>query len=330
MKIIANGRNAGIDILKFLAVLLITNSHMEPLYGEYSKLATGGAIGDALFFFCSGFTLLMKPMSSAGGFLNWYKRRINRIYPTVFAVAIISCLIWDHHFDIISIIVEGGGWFVQCIMVYYILLYFIGYYLKQKVLWIISLTSLACFIWYFLMGGDVSGGVYGWGYFRWLVFLNFMLLGAYMGSEEKNMKERERNFVKDFAFAFGGIIIFYMFFIFLPQNESLRFLEVFSFIPLLVAVYYLYHWGNNPKMNKLLNHPQIYFLIRFIGGLCLEIYLIQGYFLTDLFNMIFPLNLLMIFLVIVISAYVTRCLARTLSQTCKDEPYDIKKIVALF
>lgn len=327
MKIIANGRNAGIDILKFLAVLLITNSHMEPLYGEYSKLATGGAIGDALFFFCSGFTLLMKPMSSAGGFLNWYKRRINRIYPTVFAVAIIGCLIWHDHFDIISIIVEGGGWFVQCIMVYYILLYFIGYYLKQKVKWIISLTSLACFIWYFLMGGDVSGGIYGWGYFRWLVFFNFMLLGAYMGSEGENMKER--NCVKDFALALCGIVLFYVFFILPPQYESIRFLEVFSYIPLLIATCYLYHWGNNSKMNILLNHPKIYFLIRFIGGLCLEVYLIQGYLLTDLFNMVFPLNILIIFLIIVIAAYVTRCLARTLSQTFKDEPYDLKKIVAL-
>lgn len=44
-------RDISIDILKFFAVLLITNSHMEPLYGEYSQLATGGAIGDVLFFF---------------------------------------------------------------------------------------------------------------------------------------------------------------------------------------------------------------------------------------------------------------------------------------
>lgn len=50
-------RNISIDILKFLAVLFITNSHMDLLYGEYSYLATGGAIGDALFFFISGFTI---------------------------------------------------------------------------------------------------------------------------------------------------------------------------------------------------------------------------------------------------------------------------------
>lgn len=50
-------RNISIDILKCIAAILITNSHMDSLYGQYSILATGGAIGDVLFFFCSGFTL---------------------------------------------------------------------------------------------------------------------------------------------------------------------------------------------------------------------------------------------------------------------------------
>lgn len=52
-------RIISIDILKVFAVFLVMNSHMELCYGEYGFLATGGAIGDALFFFCSGFTLLM-------------------------------------------------------------------------------------------------------------------------------------------------------------------------------------------------------------------------------------------------------------------------------
>lgn len=69
-------RDISIDVLKFFAVLLITNSHMDLLYGKYSALATGGAIGDVLFFFASGFTLFL----GARTFDNYYKRRINRIY----------------------------------------------------------------------------------------------------------------------------------------------------------------------------------------------------------------------------------------------------------
>lgn len=45
-------RNPSIDILKFFAALLITNSHMGMLYPDsLVKLSTGGAIGDVLFFF---------------------------------------------------------------------------------------------------------------------------------------------------------------------------------------------------------------------------------------------------------------------------------------
>lgn len=46
-----NQRDISIDILKFFAVLLITNSHMELLYGKYSMLATGGR----LVMCCSSF-----------------------------------------------------------------------------------------------------------------------------------------------------------------------------------------------------------------------------------------------------------------------------------
>ena len=52
-------RDASMDIMKCLAVLLVMNSHMDLLYGKYSALATGGAIGDVLFFFASGYTILL-------------------------------------------------------------------------------------------------------------------------------------------------------------------------------------------------------------------------------------------------------------------------------
>lgn len=52
-------RDIAIDIVKFLAVLLIINSHADIMYPKLKILATGGVIGDCLFLFCSGFTLLL-------------------------------------------------------------------------------------------------------------------------------------------------------------------------------------------------------------------------------------------------------------------------------
>ena len=80
-------RDNGIEILKAFAALLVVNSHMEAMYADYGYLATGGAIGDALFFFCSGYTLFF---DRGGSFMNWYKRRISRIYPTVLVISLYS------------------------------------------------------------------------------------------------------------------------------------------------------------------------------------------------------------------------------------------------
>ena len=113
------------------------------LYGKYSVLATGGTIGDALFLFCSGFTLFMKPMMSIREFPDWYKRRINRIYPTVLAIAVIKCTFFGGHSTINDIILHGGGWFVSCIMIYYVFIFLIGLYLRKHINLIIVLVSLA-------------------------------------------------------------------------------------------------------------------------------------------------------------------------------------------
>lgn len=59
-------RDISIDILKCIAAIMITNSHMDILYGDYSYLATGGAIGDALFFFLLWLHLIFR---SGYGFL---------------------------------------------------------------------------------------------------------------------------------------------------------------------------------------------------------------------------------------------------------------------
>lgn len=115
-----NNRNIGIDVLKFFAVFLVMNSHMGICYPKFEFLSTGGSIGDALFFFASGFTLFMGRNLR---FDNWYKRRINRIYPSLLATAILGCAIFGVSDNIIDVLLGERYWFVGCILIYYIVLY---------------------------------------------------------------------------------------------------------------------------------------------------------------------------------------------------------------
>lgn len=316
-------RNIGIDILKFFAALLITNSHMGMLYGKYDILATGGAIGDVLFFFSSGFTLFLGRM---GRFDNWYKRRINRIYPTVFAWAILSAFFFNLHQSMDYTIIHGGGWFVTCIMLYYVVLYFIQRFLLHHLKWVFGIVALICIAWYFIMDRPADYNMYGATYFKWGHYFLFMLLGAMMGISQKQWKF---NFKTDFIKLISSIFVYYAI-LFAGRIYTLfSELQIISLIPLLFIVYYFYKVCSSDTLKKWYTNKYIGWSIKFIGGLCLEIYLVQGVLFTENMNHIFPINILIMFIIIFAVAYLLRCGSRIFSQTFKDGEYDWKAVFKL-
>jgi len=323
-------RKIGIDILKFLAVLFILNSHMGMLYGKFAALATGGAIGNVLFFFCSGFTLFLKPFNGVGGFPDWYKGRINRIYPTVFAVAIVLCLFFNQHHDIVWIFLYGGQWFIPCIMVYYVVLYFIGVFLRDKLNWVMGAVALAFCGLYYAMDLEFPYSLYGDDVheLKWYLYFIFMLLGARMGMMDTSSlaKHQWRNFL----LALMSCAAFYAISELTIKVEQAAFLHVLTVVPLLLMLYFLYLWADGAWARRLYQSRVGNFVIRFVGGLCLEIYLIQNWLITDVINFLFPLNILIIACIIVLAAYLIRCLARFLAQTFKEAPYDWRKMFSAY
>lgn len=85
-------------------------------------------------------------------FFNWYKRRINRIYPTVFTWALIAAVFFDQRYDMPEILIKGGGWFVSCIMIYYVVLWFIRKFLKKHLKWVFFMAATITLLWYFVLG----------------------------------------------------------------------------------------------------------------------------------------------------------------------------------
>ena len=79
-------RYALLDVLRVAAILLVLNSHFDPLY-PIPALATGGAAGNGQFFVLSGYCLHLQP-----GFLRHMGRRALRLYPGVW-IAFIAQLI---------------------------------------------------------------------------------------------------------------------------------------------------------------------------------------------------------------------------------------------
>ena len=151
-----------------------------------------------------------------------------------------------------------------------------------------------------------------------------MLLGASLGIHNK--EAWKFSFAKDGIKFIGCTIIYYGMLAVARKMEMLQHLELLSLIPLLGITFYLYKLCNTETMKKLYYNKYTGAAIKFVGGLCLEIYLVQYALFTDKMNHLFPLNLLIMLLIIIAAAYVLRCMARVFAQTFKAEDYDWREV----
>lgn len=220
-------------------------------------------------------------------------------------------------------IIHGGGWFITCIMIYYIILYFIQRFCLNQLKWVFGIAALISVIWYLIIDCPSDYNMYGNTYFKWCHYFLFMLLGAMIGISKRNWSF---NLKLDLFKLFICTIVFYAILFAGRKIVTINEWQIISLFPLLGITFYFYKICNSQLLKKWYEHRISGWIIKFIGGLCLEIYLIQGVFFTNKLNNIFPLNILIIFFAIIIAAYILRCTARTFSQTFKDGEYDWKAV----
>ena len=309
-------RVPAIDILKFIAVFMVMNSHMEMCYPKCQFLATGGAIGDALFFFASGFTLFLgRDMR----FDQWYKRRITRIYPSIIAAAIFAYVVWHFEENIGDILVGKRYWFIGCIMIYYVFLYPLKKIKNDKIVnwvffgWLVTMIGAFFIIW------KGQAQLYSKGLYRCLLFFLFMLQGAIMGKKANNIT---------FKWWHLPVLIVSMgvWFYFLHLGTGTP-ISIISIVPLLSLTYCLYCLCNAKLLLRLYNTRIMGGVLYVISQLCLEVYLIQKFVFTDAYNHLFPWNIVLIMIVVIIAAYFVKMLSEFITQTFRTEPYEWKKML---
>ncbi len=85
--------------LRVLAIVLIANSHLEEFY-PFRPLAADGLIGNSLFFLLSGLGLSLSPRIGEGRFVAWNRRRLGRIYPSLWITVVVGMIViegaWRH------------------------------------------------------------------------------------------------------------------------------------------------------------------------------------------------------------------------------------------
>lgn len=312
-------RNFAIDIIKFIAVIFITNSHYMPLYEEVnSSLATLGVHGNALFFFSSGLAItLSKNISNS--FIYWYKLRIKRIWPTFIIWSIISSFYFNVPITWENIVLAKGYWFIQCIMISYIALFYILHYQKRFIKTYLTISIIITIIIFFFI--DKSNGSIFHSELHWICYFPSMILGVYMGSG--NFKTNIKYNIIKILFFF--ILYFLIMKIGKGRNDYLYYTQIFALLPLNLFVYYMFIFLSNINWGKLVNKKQIWYPIYLISSLSLEIYVVQFKIITNEFNFLFPFNTIIVFFFIVLVAYILRIGTNIFNQTFSNESYSIRR-----
>lgn len=315
-------RNYATDIIKFIAVLFITNSHYIPLYQEVNpSFATLGVHGNALFFFASGYVLTLGKSVNETSFKDWYKKRINRIWPTFIVWAIFASLVFKTNITWENILIAKGYWFIQCIMISYILLFIIMKY-QKKYINKYMLGSIIITVLYFLVMPQSSGSIYH-SNLHWVCYSPSMMLGLYLGTHTQKCKS---------PFLKMGLS-FVLYFIIMNfgkgKTDFLYYTQILAIIPLNTFIYYLFIWLSNQKLDEFASKKFIWKPIYWIASLSLEIYVVQFSIITDKFNFLFPLNTIIVFSLIVITAYSLRICTNLFKQTFSVESYSIRNALTI-
>lgn len=318
-------RNFTIDLLKCLAALLITNSHFDSLYVSYSALGTGGAIGDVLFFFCSGFTLFSGQNDAFG---SWYKRRIIRIYPSVIMILLFHsafygrCITWQ------DIMLVQWAWFIPCIMIYYLILYFIRNYMPNQIGFVFTFVVLLTIALFLI---DIRKGevpcIYNTVFFKCVFFFLFMLLGAAVGRGRcRFVLLKKMPLLMQFVCLIVSLILFYGIMHMGLSDLSFYDFQLISIIPLLAICLVLYEIFSHKVICSFLQKRFIGYFIRLTSVLALELYF-MNVLITTAFNSLFPLNLLIMFAIIYGMAYLLRISSLFFVQTFQEGGYNWKKLI---
>lgn len=311
-----NHRNAALDYMKVLAVLLVMNSHMDICYPKYSMLSTGGILGDALFFFASGFGLFLGEVTR---FDNWYKRRICRIYPSVLAAAIVSSLFFGFQENFLDVVTCKRYWFIGCILAYYVLLYPIKYFGNGKYvkpvfcLWIVISAIVYCVVY------DGFINFYGGGFSRSLIFFLFMLQGAIVGKYQKEI------IYKWWSIPLCLVsLCLWAVLCTIGRGSFIYFLSIIPFLGFTFCIYWLFSSG---FFSRLYESKIIGNIVYIISQLCLDVYLIQKFCYTDALNYLFPLNILLLMTFVIVVSYLVHIIAGIISQVLSPAPIDWGKLI---
>jgi peptidoglycan/LPS O-acetylase OafA/YrhL len=308
-----------VNVLRAFAAFLIVNSHSDKLFPEgFSALGTGGSIGNAIFFFTSGYTLSLGIRKSKPDYLPWLQKRLLRLYPSFLVFALFSLLVFKARYDWYDWFVFNGSWFLQAIIVYYVIFFPLIKYLDKYLgmVMLINYLAFACFFLFTYNEGrwtiDIMSNPTR---IHWVYYFMIMLLGAVVSKNDSifnrygklYLKEKKMSwFVLSIIIA-GSVALFYtpkLIFTKLNIDCSIQFIYP---ILLIIVTYPFYLVSVRVSSYlKSSSHSFIRQSVIFVSNLTLDIYIVHFSIIHSIgkSDIVFPVNYILALVLILIFSYV--------------------------
>lgn len=330
----SSNRLYSLDFLKVLAAVMITNSHFLPLYKDISKsLSTFGVQGNALFFFVSGFLLMMGFDKHNLSFANWYKKRINRLWPSVFLWVVISAFVWNAPLTLNRILLADSYWFLQSIAINYILFYVVCKWLMSRFgggksyLSSIFAVSIAATVAFFLMMPKADGSIFHTN-LHFICHFSIMIMGAMAYTSRQQVRQDKK--YQDIVWMILSFVVYFMLMkIGKGQSGWRYYVQILALYPLHTFVWYAYKVATRNFVVKLFQRKYCGRILHLVSNLTLEIYIVQFMIITDKLNGLFPLNTILVFAMICIAAYLLRVITQFFLQFLSDKEFAWNEMVRI-
>ncbi len=296
--------------LRFVAIICIANSHLDALY-PVPLLATGGSLGNALFFMLSGYGLFLSANIQDKPFLPWYKRRILRIYPSLWLATILMIVIAQSAwrtldiFDYVGLFVwPTAYWFITALMIFYVIFYFIWQRQNYKYFLVGIFILVLPYLYFYLTMIDLSFYSIegpGSGYFKCIFYLQTMFFGGYLAG---CVRSGQPNFFKDGLALVFFIALYYGILFFMSKFGGWEFQAV-THVLMFPILFFFLRFAESREITALVQSKYVGTAISLMAALTLEIYLLHGYVRAFPFVLktIFPLNIVVFWIVTVALSY---------------------------
>lgn len=317
-------RDTDTTLMLCLATVLITLSHLDAFVPD-PRIATGGAIGNSLFFFLSGFGLAKSLNAEAAGGVppslsTYLRKRVVRLYP---AVVIVACAMLaagmvrvDGIAGLAAVFVwPTPFWFISAVMVFYVPVFYLA---RLRPAGIATALALLLVPYAFFYGQlDLStfvvegrGNDFTWAnHFKWINYFGLTLMGCLVA----RLGLTPRLGPAAITWLLGGLLLFLV-----AKLTLFRFglgpLQ-FVFQALLYPIVYgCFHVFASEALLKPLRSTPLFPVVALLGGLTLEIYLTQTAWIRWLEAQSYPYGPLALLLLALVPLLVFSVLTRWVSQ----------------